>query len=105
MLPSHYRLQLRNKADFFNTTKRWYGQLMTVFYREFDGLNQAAIIVPKKFFKKATQRNKLKRQLGNAVYSLLKETTGLELVIVLKKEAHDKTINAFQDELKKFFNQ
>jgi ribonuclease P protein component len=87
MIPKIYKLKLREAADFFQKSKRYYSRYFLVFYRhkKSEGA-QMVVVVPKKNIKLRVRRSKIKRQIYNLSLPLIKKLRGVDLVLVINKE-------------------
>lgn len=108
MLPKKYRLSLPKKPPITKLEKKqliqgkYFGLLVT--QQETDAESRFAIIISSKVAKKATQRNKVKRLLNEAVRKLLKDTKkGYDVVFLIKKNAVAANLNELQNSVRKAF--
>jgi ribonuclease P protein component len=108
MLPKKHRLPLHQKSlvakrERKNLTQgKYFGLLITK--QETNSESRYAIIASTKVSKKATQRNKVRRRLNEAIRELLKETKkGYDIVILTKKSALTASYQEILEDIKYTF--
>jgi ribonuclease P protein component len=89
MLPKPHRLNLRPERTFFSHSHKKHFPEFSLFYVKAaglkDGPTQGAVIVSKKNFPLATDRNRIKRQARAVLAPLLAQFTGWQVVVQVKK--------------------
>lgn len=106
MLPKQYSFVLRKESSFFSKARRSFSPHFTYFFSPSKSRNsQVVVIVGKKTAAKATQRNKLKRQLYNSLYEIIKPEikNAFKLVLVPKQKAVTQKKEVLQTELQQWF--
>src|SRR5260221_5589002 len=84
MFPRTQRFSLRNHPRFFQTAQKLRGSFFTIFYEQTqEEFAQAACVVTKKNFPKATARNTVKRQVRALLSPLLRAAQHKALVVVV----------------------
>lgn len=101
MLPKHFKLDLREKRDFFSLCKKKFSKDFSFFYQvnENEGL-KITVVIPKKIVKLATKRNWERRRIFTALEEIIKNSvrakeikeSNLNLVIVLKKSIKEQNL-------------
>ena len=84
MLKKQNRLTKRQFDTHFKSGKRHHGELLTVVHSPADTFH-GAVVVGKKIYKRAVDRNQKRRQIYNALYALYKDTELTGVFIVLSK--------------------
>lgn len=106
------KYRLLKKSDFQKTLKnckkKYFSNFFILYsYKNLDQNIRIGIILPKKFFKKAVQRNYYKRVIYNCIYQTqnIKELPKLNCVIYCKKNLLNDQINFknIQSEIIKIF--
>lgn len=87
MLSKKQRYPLRQDRRFFQTARRTQNTFFVVFLKDTDAKlsAQAAVIVPKKVFPKAVQRNKAKRWIQAALSPTLSQLRGTAVVVLVRR--------------------
>lgn len=103
MLPAPYRFQLRQHPTFFSTARRVFSPYLTLWYQESTGGRfQAAFIISKKNFKRATARHRLLRQLRAGVARFMAAQESLppiQAVIMPTRRASELPFTELESEL------
>lgn len=86
MLPKRQRLTKKEFDRFFSAGKRGHSPLFTLIHSPGDQFH-GAVVVGKKVFKRAVDRNRLRRRLYNALYGLSVANNLRGVYIVLTKPA------------------
>ncbi len=83
MLKKKERLTKKEFDRFFSIGKRIHSPALTLLYTP-DETFHGAVVVGKKIYKKAVDRNRLRRRLYNALYKEIKEAgiTGVFIILV-----------------------
>ncbi|MCH7951636.1 ribonuclease P protein component [Patescibacteria group bacterium] len=103
MLPQKHRLSLSKRPQRRKREERliqgeYFGLL--VGKQDTDADSRFAIIVSAKVAKKATQRNRTKRRLTEAIRSLVKDTRkGFDIVLLVKKKATTASVDELQSSI------
>lgn len=84
MLKKSDRLTKKEFDRFFSSGRRLHTPLFTLVHTSQAGFN-GAVVVGKKVFKRAVDRNKLRRRLYNILYRLSREQTLSGVYIILTK--------------------
>ena len=102
MLPKIYRLPLRAESDFFQEAEKLYNKFFIIYFKK-TVLKQtrAAVVVTKKTEPKAVDRNKIKRKLRAALLPTIKQTKGLDLMVLANKATKSAQHQQLIQELKK----
>lgn len=87
MIATAHRLPLRSLPDFFQKSNKWFSPYWTVFWRPHQSSLQVAVIVGTVYSKKATDRNKIKRQLKSLISQSFSTDFPIQMVIAVKKKA------------------
>lgn len=99
MLPAPNRLPLRTYPNFFTTAQKAHSSSFTAFYTKTNDLVRVAVIVPKKQFSKAVDRNAIKRRVLEAVKKALPSLPRADIALVVRKKAQAKTVTDLSSEL------
>lgn len=86
MLKKKERLTKKEFDRFFSSGKRRHSDLFTLVHAD-DPVFHGAVVVGKKVFKKAVDRNRLRRRVYNALYRLSRENDLQGVYIILTKPA------------------
>jgi len=86
MLKKKERLTKKEFDRFFSSGRRLHSPLFTLIYSQ-DANFHGAVVVGKKVFKHAVDRNRLRRRLYNILYRLSRESERSGVYIVLTKPA------------------
>lgn len=86
MLPKKQRLTKKEFDRFFSAGQRQHSPFFTLIHVG-EGEFHGAVVVGKKVFKRAVDRNRLRRRLYNALYALSRENNLLGVYIILTKSA------------------
>ena len=84
MLKKKERLTKKEFDRFFSIGKRLHSPAFTLIYTP-DETFHGAVVVGKKVYKKAVDRNRLRRRLYNALYKVVRETDITGVFIILAK--------------------
>ncbi|OGG85576.1 ribonuclease P protein component [Candidatus Kaiserbacteria bacterium RIFOXYB1_FULL_46_14] len=96
MLKKKERLTKKEFDRFFSSGRRFHSPLFTLIYNKEEAFH-GAVVVGKKVFKRAVDRNRLRRRLYNILYRLSREVGLNGVYIILTKPTAGK---ASFDELK-----
>lgn len=107
MLPLLYRLPLRGEEEFFIRAQRSSSSALTLWYLiqqknevlKEQKMAQGAVIVAKTTAKRATQRNRLKRQLRELLLPYLKARQNSQFVLQARKPSMGKNFTELKNEL------
>jgi ribonuclease P protein component len=107
MLPKEHRLRLFK--DFKNVLEKGFGLRENGFYVKFVDNNllktRVAVVVSKKQYKKATQRNKIKRKVKEVIRKNLSQIKeGKDIIIVIFKGLEKEKINDLQSKIMSIFD-
>ena len=99
MLKKKERLTKRQFDRFFSSGKRSNSPLLGLTYTSHESFH-GAVVVGKKVYKKAVDRNKMRRRLYSLLYNL-KEKFNLKVVYIIttKSTAKDSTYSELKDQL------
>ena len=99
MLKKRERLTHGQFDDFFKTGRRFHSPSLTLIYTPYEEF-RGAVVVGKKVFKKATQRNRLRRQVYHQLYQQAAKQgrTGVHIMIV-KPVAKDRPVKELGAEM------
>lgn len=99
MPPKHQRLSVANFTAFFKRGRRFSGTYVTLIYTPHDSF-AVAVVVGKKVYKRAVDRNRLRRQLYPTVRSFMQiqQLTGVVQCLV-KPAASSVSVQLVQHEL------
>lgn len=86
MLNKKERLTKKEFDRFFASGRRYHSPLFTLVHVETDTFN-GAVVVGKKVFKRAVDRNRLRRRVYNILYRLSREKDLKSVYIILTKPA------------------
>lgn len=86
MLKKKERLTKKEFDRFFSSGRRLHNNLFTLIHASQSGFN-GAVVVGKKVFKRAVDRNRLRRRLYNILYRLSREQNLTGVYIILTKPA------------------
>ncbi len=86
MLKKKQRLTTRQFDRFFSSGRRFHDPLMTLIWNDHDTFH-GATVAGKKVFKRAVDRNRLRRRLYNILYRLSQENELKGVYIILTKPA------------------
>lgn len=101
MLNKKERLTTKEFDRFFKSGRRIHSPLFTLVYNDAADFH-GAVVVGKKVSKKAVQRNKFRRRVYNALYSLSREKGLKGVYIVLTKPAvAEASFSAIKESLQK----
>lgn len=96
---------IKKERDFkkiFQEGKKINNPLFTLIYlKNNDPKNRLAFIVPKKAFKKAYQRNLIRRRLKSIFDQINFQTSGLNLIIIAKISLAEKSFKEIEKIIKK----
>jgi ribonuclease P protein component len=84
MLKKNERLTKKQFDRFFSSGKRVHSPAFTLLYTPEETFH-GAVVVGKKVYKKAVDRNHLRRRLYNALYKEVKDTEATGVFIILTK--------------------
>lgn len=84
MLKKKERLTKKEFDRFFSAGKRIHSPAFTLLYTPSETFH-GAVVVGKKVYKKAVDRNRLRRRLYNALYKEIRETGTTGVFIILAK--------------------
>lgn len=84
MLKKKERLTKKEFDRFFSVGKRIHSPAFTLLYTPLETFH-GAVVVGKKVYKKAVDRNRLRRRLYNALYKEIKDTEVTGVFIILAK--------------------
>ncbi len=105
MLPKKNRLKKRKEFQLvFERGKFFESNFLKIKLKpDFEQGKKVAVVAPVKVFRKAVERNKIKRKLREAVRPLLKEIPEkTAFILIAKKELSDKSVEQIKKDIKEF---
>mgnify|MGYP000610231213 CR=1 FL=1 len=102
MLPKKYRLKGEKVEEVLKTGWRFKGNILNLYTKKkkTQGPSQIGIVVPQKVASKPTKRNRLKRQIREAVRKRLQEIRdNFQLLFMARKEIIGKTFKDIEKEI------
>ncbi len=105
VLPKPNQLHLRALPNFFKQSHRLFSPYWTIWVKSTPENSQVTVIVPKKQFTKATQRNAMKRLLTSTLQPLMPKLKHKQLVLSVKKSVKNLSTDQVRKELQQTVNQ
>lgn len=102
MPPKHKRLSVAEFSAVFAHGKRTRGKYMTLVYNP-TPVGKCAVTVPKRLFKTAVERNRLRRRLYHALTTTSFFSFGGSVIVLASPAAPHATFAALCTELKELF--
>lgn len=104
MLKKSRRLTKRQFGEFFRNGARFHSPFCQLVYSKSKGFH-GAVVVGKKVFKRAVDRNRLRRRVYNILYRLLKDGgQGGVYIVITKPSAASASFTELKKDLEKLFN-